>query len=176
MNFEKEETKDIVLSAVSKMNEQPLHRQVTYSCLQSGGLQKYVEVAITNECKLRYPKYNFYHPDDKLAMPDVWSDFYQNGCEIKVTIGKKTYDKRCKKYRTSYVWQNGTSQKSTENFVFIKAHIEEHIVNNEHDDILVVDKIYIGRFSYLQWKLSCKRTGSLYITETDVKKYCEQIV
>lgn len=169
MNNEKT-LKHIVDHTINWMNKQQIYRE-DYNDLKAGAIQKIIERRIIERFKFLWPDLNIYHPADNSYKPDLFTDIYNKGIEIKTTFGwpeyRYTKNGRIKKSDDGIVrWTNGTVQFSSEYFLFIKLSL--------NDNKLYADRIYFGKMSYNDWtKKTCN--GSMYISENDVKHFCKQI-
>jgi hypothetical protein len=167
----KKTIKNIVEHTINWMNNQSIYVE-DYQDIKAGCLHKIVERRIKERAKYLWPNLNIYHPDDNSGLPDIYTDYYQKGIEIKCTFGWPTwsYHKDGTKIKTSednsVRWTNGTTQSSTEYFLFIKL----KLVNNQ----LVAERIYFGKMSYNKWKIK-PGDNSMYICESVVKNICKQI-
>ena len=169
MNNEKT-LKDIVDHTINWMNNQQIYRE-DYNDLKAGAIQKIIERRIIERFKFLWPNLNIYHPADNSYKPDLFTDVYNKGIEIKATFGwpeyRYTKKGRIKKSDDGMVrWTNGTIQFSSEYFLFIKLSLK--------DNKLQADRIYFGKMSYKDWvEKPCN--GSMYISENKVKYLCKQI-
>ena len=160
-----EQLKELAFSAVNDMNNIPYCRDVIFKCGQAGMLQKAIEIGILDKHKELYPFHEAYHPADTLKMPDVYSDKYNDGYEIKVTTGWKWNGEE-----HSVRWTNGTIQDSTENFIFLKV-----ATDKDNNNQCIVEEMWIGRISYKQWKIK-KCDNSMYISKKTVNRLCEKLI
>lgn len=170
MNNEKT-IKDIIEHTLNWMNNQRIYRE-DYNDIISGSIQKIIERRIIERFKFLWPYLNIYHPSDKSGKPDLFTDVYNKGIEIKTTFGWPTYKykKDGTKIKTSndgnVTWTNSTTQETDEYFLFIKLSL--------NDNKLYADRIYFGKLSYKDWKIKPK-SGAMYIKETTVKNLCNQL-
>ena len=122
MNNEKT-FKDIVDHTLNWMNNQQIYRE-DYNDLKAGAIQKIIERRIIERFKFLWPNLNIYHPADNSYKPDLFTDVYNKGIEIKTTFGwpeyRYTKNGRIKKSDDgNVIWTNSTTQETNEYFLFI---------------------------------------------------------
>jgi len=166
--------KGIVDHTLDWMNKQKTYKE-DYPDIKSGCLHKIVERRIKERFKYLWPHLNIYHPDDNSGLPDIYTDIYRVGLEVKATFGWPTwsYHTDGSKIKTSddgsVYWTNGTVQESTENFLFIKLALK--------NGNLIAERIYFGKFSYNNWNIhwSNFEAKGMRISESTVKKLCKRL-
>ena len=168
----KKTIKNIIEHTINWMNNQQIYVE-DYQDIKTGSLHKIVERRIKERFKYLWPYLNIYHPKDNSGLPDIYTDRYKRGIEVKCTFGWPTwsYHKDGSKIKTSddgaVRWTNGTIQNSTEYFLFIKLKLNEN-------NLLVAERIYFGKMSYNEWKIKPK-DKSMYISESTVKNICKKL-
>jgi hypothetical protein len=163
---------DIINTTIERMNNNEVYTEIIYPDGKAGMIQKAIEIELKRTAKQIKPQMDIIHPEDNTGLPDIYSQKYNKGIEVKVTLGWPTYYKKKtgERIKTSddgcVVWQNGTVQSSNEYFLFIKASIK--------DNKLVSDNIWFGYMSYNDWHIH--PTGGMRIRKNVVKKLCKQIL
>ena len=158
--------RSIVESTIDKMNSDKTYRRI-YPYTKAGTLHKLVEIEILDHVQELYPHLNLYHPADNSGKPDIYTDVYHTGVEVKATFGWEYIHRG--KPRCQIRWTNGTVQNSTENFLFIKLGFK--------NDKLVAENIWFGNFSYDKWTIHWNNGSphGMRISDKIVKKLCKQI-
>lgn len=169
MNNEKT-IRGIIEHTLNWMNNQRIYQE-DYNDIKTGCVQKIIERRIIERFKYLWPHLNIYHPSDTSYKPDLFTDIYNKGIEIKTTFGWPSYrytkNGKIKISDDAIIrWTNGTIQSSNEYFLFIKLSLKNNRLN--------ADKIYFGNMSYSDWKIKPK-SRSMYITENTVKQYCTKL-
>ena len=160
-------TKEIILEAVNRMNNEPYCKEVIFPYGKEGLIQKLIEIEITRQCAIVYPHYEIHHPADNSGLPDVYSDVLKQGFEIKTTSGYKYLDRHGKE-REAVRWVNRAMTDVSDDiikFLFIKFSIE--------DNMLIVSDAWYGDITYKDWKQQ-KRVA--YITKNKVNSLCKKII
>lgn len=167
----------IVDKSIEKLNSNEDLKEF-FVDLKAGCLHKIVERRLLKDAGIALPNFDLTHPADNSGLPDIYSQKYDKGLEIKCTFGWPTYSTRkINGHKTSVrisddknvQWTNGTPQTNRENFLFIKLAIK--------DDLLVAERIYYGNVSYKDdWKIHTSKSKiDLRINEATVKSLCKQL-
>ena len=163
--------------SIAKLNDNEDLREF-FEDLKAGCLHKIVERRLLKDGEMTFPNLELIHPADISGLPDIYSQKYNKGLEIKCTFGWPTYSTRKingQKVRVrisndkDVQWTNCTPQTNRENFLFIKLAIK--------NGLLVAERIYYGNISYKDdWKIhTSKSKKDLRIRESVVKKICKQL-
>lgn len=170
--------KEIMHMTRDRMNDNETYTEGIFPEGSAGLTQKLIEIEFKKTFKNEYPHAGIIHPADNSGLPDIWSEYYGHGIEVKCTKGWPTYyyKKDGTRIKTSddhrVVWTQGTIQQSDEKFPF--WFVKFSIINNE----LKFDYAYFGLLSYNDWTIHKGQKGietDMRITLSKVKKLCKQI-
>lgn len=161
--------KEILLITEERMNKNEYCTEVIFPYGKAGMIQKIIEIEIKKTFQNLYPSAEIIHPEDNSGLPDIWSNIYNKGIEVKCTKGWPTYRKGEKITNDGDVkWTNSTIQLSEEKlpFLFIKF----SIIDNK----IVFKMAFFGNISYNDWTINAHT--DMRISVHKVKKLCKRII